>query len=52
VIPLALERAQRRKHAAIAAGAAVLIVAVLLALAHFFFLPLDVLLMKALIRLG
>jgi polysaccharide biosynthesis transport protein len=52
VIPLASERAQRRKLVLGAAGGAVLVTGVLLALAHFFLLPLDVLVMKALIRLG
>jgi polysaccharide biosynthesis transport protein len=52
IIPLASERAQRRKLVLGAAGGAVLVTGVLLALAHFFLLPLDLLVMKALIRLG
>lgn len=52
VIAVAAERAQRRKGVLRVAGVGVLLLALVLVLVHFFFLPLDLLAMKVLIRLG
>lgn len=52
VIPVAAERVQRRRTLVAFAGVAMLLLALALVLVHLLVLPLDVLLMKALIRLG
>lgn len=52
VIPVAAERAQRRKVLLAVAGGGVLASGIALVLVHFLVLPLDLLVMKALIRLG
>lgn len=51
-IPVAAERARRRRLVLMAAGIALAAIVALLLLVHFLVLPLDVLVMKALIRLG
>lgn len=52
VIPVAAERAQRRKIVLAVAGGGVLAAGIALLLVHFLVLPLDLLFMKALTRLG
>lgn len=52
VIPVAAERVQRRKTLLAFAGAVVFVLVLALVLVHLLVLPLDVLLMKAIIRLG
>jgi polysaccharide chain length determinant protein (PEP-CTERM system associated) len=51
-IPVAAELERRRRIAFTAAGIALALIVAVLLLVHFFVLPLDVLVMKALIRLG
>ena len=51
-IPIASEQAERRKMILALVAGCVLVIGLVLALVHFLILPLDVLLMKALFRLG
>ncbi|MBK6005152.1 hypothetical protein JJB11_03530 [Ramlibacter ginsenosidimutans] len=52
IIPVAAERAQRRKIVLAVAGGGVLAAGIALVLVHFLVLPLDLVFMKALTRLG
>ncbi|MDB5897340.1 MAG: exopolysaccharide transport protein [Ramlibacter sp.] len=52
VIPVAAETTARRRMHAAAAGAAVLVVGAAIAAVHFFYLPLDLVVLKVLMRLG
>jgi succinoglycan biosynthesis transport protein ExoP len=51
-IPIASEQAERRKMVLALIAGGVLVLGLVLMLVHFFILPLDVLFMKALFRLG
>jgi polysaccharide biosynthesis transport protein len=52
VIPVAAERAQRRRQMLAMAGGGALAGCFVLVLVHFLFLPLDVIVMKAMVRMG